>query len=117
MVEKRTAGRDFAEVAAFHYRGKPRTVRVWDEAMLPGLPLTVPRDNLAGLLKPMRGNYPALADALEELFAGLKDFQDREQASLPDLADEHGVTLNDALSGLAMGHQELAGTSAFRSFT
>ncbi len=113
MVEKRTAGRRFADVAAFHYRGVPRTVRVWDEAMLPGLPLTVPRDTLAGLLKPMRGHHPALTDALEALFAGLRDFQDRDQAHLPDLAEEHGVALNDALRVVQGGPQDLV--SAFEA--
>jgi hypothetical protein len=41
MVESRCKGWKFAEVGAFHYRGKPRSVRIWDEAILAGHTLTI----------------------------------------------------------------------------
>ncbi|MCA1807732.1 MAG: DEAD/DEAH box helicase family protein, partial [Actinobacteria bacterium] len=37
MIERRChGGRCFRDVSAFHHRGQPRQVRIWDEAFLPG---------------------------------------------------------------------------------
>src|SRR6476646_4109057 len=45
MIEKRCEKNgSFNSIAAFHYRGEPRSVRIWDEAILPGQPLTISRD-------------------------------------------------------------------------
>jgi hypothetical protein len=97
MVEKRSQGRPFASVAAFHYEGCPRAVRIWDEAILPGKPQTVSRDMIAGLFGPLRGHKPELADALEDLFTTLRTAEDGSLHQLPDLAEEHEVSLNEAL--------------------
>jgi hypothetical protein len=106
MIEKRCSGRRFAAVADFHYHGKPRTVRIWDEAILPGQTLTLRRDDLAGLLAPLRGRHPALAEAIEDLFSDLKSADDGAVVCLPDLAEDHGLDLNQALS-LVSGRPEL----------
>ena len=73
MIEKRCErSGSFGGVAAFHYQGEPRAVRICDEAILPGQPLTISRDDLALLFAPLRGRYTALADAIEDLFTKLK---------------------------------------------
>jgi hypothetical protein len=100
MVESRCAGKRFARVADFHYQGRPRAVRIWDEAILPGKPLTISRDDLASLLRPLRGRYPAFASDLETLFTSLKATKDGHVVGLPDLAEDHGVDLNQALETL-----------------
>jgi hypothetical protein len=100
MVERRCEGRAFSNVAAFKYRGQPRAVRVWDEAILPGRALTVPRDALGALFGPLRGRYPGLTGDLENLFMSLGDADDGEQIGLPDLAAVHGVDLNEALGAV-----------------
>jgi hypothetical protein len=110
MVGKRTEGGQFAEVEAFRYRGKPRAVRVWDEAILPGVPLTVSRDMIPALLKPFRRHHPALAEAFEALFSAVKEVKHREQFRLPDLAEEHGVSLKEASSLVQGGSDELLST-------
>ena len=77
MIEKRCAkSGSFAKASAFLYRGKSRAVRIWDEAILPGQPLTISRDALASLLSPLRGRYPALAGDIEALFTTLKTTED-----------------------------------------
>lgn len=106
MVERRCESRPFAEVAAFHYRGHPRAVRIWDEAILPGQTLTVSRDALGYLFKPLRGCHPALADALEDLFTKLRTMEDGALFTLPDLAELHGVDLNSALGIVSGGPSE-----------
>ena len=110
MIEKRCErSGSFGAVAAFHYQGEPRAVRIWDEAILPGQPLTISRDALALLLAPLRGRYPALADQIEDLFTKLKTTKSGTVICLPDLAEVHNVDLNDALERVAeRPEQELA---------
>jgi hypothetical protein len=97
MIESRCEDRSFTSVSAFHFRGRARDVRIWDEAILPGRTLTLTRDDLGFLFKPLRSRHHALADAVEELFGVLGKTQDGTLLTLPDLAETHRVWLNDAL--------------------
>jgi hypothetical protein len=99
MVESRCqhGTKAFEDVAAFHYRGKPRAVRIWDEAILPGQTLTVSRDDVGLLFKPLRFSHPNLTAALEQLFIHLGTLPDGEIITLPNFAEDHGVTLNDVM--------------------
>ena len=106
MIEKRCQGRNFADVAALHYRGEPRQVRVWDEAILPGQTLTLSRDDLGLLLKPLRPRHPALAADIEGLFMRLGNVETGTTMLLPDLGEAHGVDLNDTLSLMQGGQPE-----------
>jgi hypothetical protein len=47
QVERACDGRDFRDAAAFFYRGASRQVRVWDEAFLPGIAVTMDGDREA----------------------------------------------------------------------
>jgi len=85
MIEKRTQGRTFRNVQAFHYLDQPRNVRIWDEAILPGTTLTLTRDGIAHLFDPLRGRSPAFAADLEALFNTLKAAEDGAVIDLPDL--------------------------------
>src|SRR6476646_2402284 len=98
MIEQRCekAG-SFTEVAAFHYQNKPRTVRIWDEAILPGQPLTISRDTLASLLLPLRARFAALVAGIDDLFIGLRDMKSGTVVCLPDLAELHSADLNQVL--------------------
>ena len=110
MIEKRCERTgSFERVAAFHYQGEPRAVRIWDEAILPGQPLTISRDALALLLAPLRGRYPALVGDIENLFTSLKTTKSGTVICLPDLAEVHDVDLNEVLELVAeRPEQELA---------
>lgn len=102
MIESRChAGNAFEDVAAFHYRGKPRAVRIWDEAILPGQTLTVSRYAVGRLFDPLQRTYPKLTDDLETLFNNLKKIKDGTIIALPDFVEDHGVTLNDAMALVA----------------
>lgn len=96
-LEKSLKNRSFAESPWYTYRGKPRLVRIWDETYLPGVPLTVNRDDLAFLFKPLRPVYEKLTDELEALFHRLKDVPDGSTYHLPDFAGDCGVELNEVL--------------------
>jgi hypothetical protein len=95
-IEKSLNGRSFNEASGFFYRGKPRAVRVWDESYLPGQTITLNRDDVAFLFKPLRYGFPALTEQLEAFFVGLRDVSDGTTMSLPDFATS--VDLNDVLA-------------------
>src|SRR5690606_26207095 len=50
MIESRCRGRRFESVKELQYLGKPRAVRIWDEAMLPAAPLKLTADDLHQLI-------------------------------------------------------------------
>jgi hypothetical protein len=97
MVEHRCIDRRFSDVSALHYRGTPRLVRIWDEAILPGQTLTVNRDTLGLLFEPIRARNSAMADAVEDLFNKLREAQSGTIIQIPELDLIHGLGLNDAL--------------------
>lgn len=78
MIDKRCDGGSFEAQQAFHFEGCPREVRVWDESILPGQPLTLRRDQIALLLDPIRPEYPKLADCLDQLMEDLRHTEDGE---------------------------------------
>jgi hypothetical protein len=61
--------RQWAEAREFFYRGQPRQLRIWDEDMLPGLPVVVAEDALNRLMGFLRSRKLApVHDAIRELF-------------------------------------------------
>ena len=98
MVQSRTKERPFSEVQEFQFQNCPRSVRVYDEGILPGEALTVSRDDFSVLLRPIRPVMPTLAARLEEIFLSLKDATDGKRLELPDYAAEAGVDLNELLA-------------------
>lgn len=97
MIEARSAGRSFVHVEEFHYLDEVRAVRVWDEAILPGQTVTLSRDDLGLLLKPLRGSHPGLASAIDDLFVRVGGMDDRSTIYIPDLATQDGLGLHEAL--------------------
>lgn len=79
----------FAGVEAFHYRGKPRAVRVWDEALLPSLPLTISRRALGSLFAPLERPFPACVVEIEDLHRDLEGAEDGYRFQLPDLESRY----------------------------
>jgi len=98
MLERQCKGRPFANVTAFHYHGRPRDVRVYDEAILPGRTLTVSRGSIMALAGVMMRRFARFADTLDTLQSTLKEVNDRTQFVIPDLATEYRVSRVDALS-------------------
>lgn len=104
MVEARTRNKPFRAVDQFHHHGRPRQVRIWDETILPGQAITLGRDDIASLLKPLRGVYPALVADLEDLFTDLKGVEDGSIYQVPDFAGQHEVDLQAVLEVLQGGN-------------
>ncbi|MCC6856576.1 MAG: hypothetical protein IT189_11020 [Microbacteriaceae bacterium] len=100
MVLKRSAGRDFGEVEDFQYRGQPREVRIWDEAILPGECLTVSEYQVAALLDPLSRLSPGLAADLKCLFLTIDETANGSIIELPSLSDQHGISEAAAVAAL-----------------
>jgi hypothetical protein len=65
-----TGARDkgsFSAITDFHYQVRPRQVRVWDETILPGYPITLDPDAALRLVYPIRTKLrrPDIAAALK----------------------------------------------------
>lgn len=97
MLERRCRGA-FATAREFHYRGKPRAVRAWDEGYLTGVPLSLNRDAIAGLFEALRPRFPRMTDAVEDLFLRLRSVPDDDLLAIPDWEADYGVPLSEALS-------------------
>lgn len=97
-IERHLEGRSFEACAEFHYRGRPRAVRIWDESWLPGQTLTISRDDIGLLFKPMRPVYPELTDAIEDLFTSIRSMDDGSRVQVPDFEQTYGVGLNEVLA-------------------
>jgi len=81
MILSRVAGRAFKDTADFHYRGKPRALRIWDESLIPSQPIIVQRDELGRLL-PFRLHHSSYVEAIERLMATLSE---RDEGELCDI--------------------------------
>ncbi len=111
MVERRCEGKLFKDVNVFHFNGRQRSVRIWDEAILPGQILTLNRDDIGHLFAPLRSSHPTLAETIETLFVDLKEVKDGSTIYVPDFTKVHKVDLNEVLRLLShteQAHQKTA---------
>lgn len=79
-------GSSFADISAFHYKGRPRSVRVWDEAIVPSKILTLEKDDIFSMLRELRqAGLRELADTLEDWSFDLKSKDTGELVEVPDV--------------------------------
>lgn len=109
-------GLAFVDVAGLHYRGKPRSLRVWDEAFLPASPVTIRKDTIVNSFADLRPKAPALVESLESISDSLSAETVGWVIEVPSTAHEaysaisghYGADRADQWSPL----RSLAGTSA-----
>lgn len=99
-IELATDRRTFAAVDTFNFQGARRAVRVWDEAWLPGVIVTIDSDDLFGLIKLARGVSSELADVIKDFADTLTDVPDGEAIAVPGFAEISGGSLYDVLAAL-----------------
>jgi hypothetical protein len=98
MIESRGAGRDFDDIRAFQFFGRPRQVRIWDESILPGQPVTLNRYDLACLPRAFVRTKPDLAQAIFDVCNEIEGIADGSTYQVPDFEARAGFDLNKALS-------------------
>jgi hypothetical protein len=99
-VDKATERGSFGAVSAFQYRGSPRHVRVWDEAWLPGVAVTLTGDDIQLLVKPIRPISSDFANALTDFAVQLKGATDGDAVEVPDFGNAYGASDYDILAAV-----------------
>lgn len=85
MLRSRCGDGLFADCADFYYRGKPRSVRIWDETLDPGEVVTLSSYDLGGLLTPLSVASPEVAKELEALQLRIKEAELGEVLDVPEV--------------------------------
>lgn len=80
-----------------YYKDAPRRLRVWDEAYLPGHPISLNVDDVLSVLKALRSVSNDLRNRVKLVFDGLEQLPDGSVAQIPDYLSEYEVTRNDLL--------------------
>ena len=104
MLWSRTKYRRLSQVSEFFWKGEPRTVRIWDEAIIRAKAQTVTRDNLSSLIKPARRTYRSLGVKLDKMFTELADWPDGKLFPVPDFTDGNGGVSVSAFLETASGY-------------
>lgn len=94
---------DLWSATRLSYRGATRRLRVWDEAYLPGYPISINVDDVLSIMKALRSVSSKLRDRVKEVFDSLEKLSDGSVAHLPDYLGEHGVTKDDLIE-VALAH-------------
>ncbi|MGE0062113.1 MAG: PriCT-2 domain-containing protein [Xanthobacteraceae bacterium] len=90
--------RSFAEISDFHWNGRPREVRIWDEAISPALPTTINQYQIAGLIpRAAQEGGSKFAGLLEQTAESLRHATDRSIIDIPGIADSE-ISLGAAQS-------------------
>lgn len=90
----------FRSVAAFHFRGRPRSVVAWDEAFSYGREVAISAYDLGELPKAVDRASPEFAFYLFEMAARLTQTDHNEVIHLPDWSETFGVTEADVQAAL-----------------
>lgn len=86
MLESRAKrAQGFSAITAFHYKGTPRQIRIWDEAMLPAKPVLVNVTLVEGMTNTVKP-YPKLLQTINDLLARVRASKDKEFVDVPDFA-------------------------------
>lgn len=84
----------FASLKQFHYQGRPRQIRVWDEAFLPGTGIVLNRNMLGGLLSVASKLNTPFHKAIDAFMDVLKRADDGEWVAVPDWTGVGGDAVN-----------------------
>lgn len=97
MLEAHLKGKkQFADIRPFEFRGRPRQVRIWDEAILPSKSLTVGQYDITNMYRALiNAGHRELVIELEKLFESVKAAKDRSILQMPDLT-VYGVEMEEA---------------------
>jgi hypothetical protein len=81
----------WASLSEFYYAGKPRVLRVWDEAILPGVPLILKARELDGILWAFQ-RHEEIYSAIDGLRDKIKSVEPGSTVEIPDVASIMGLS-------------------------
>jgi hypothetical protein len=98
-VEMELKGQPVWSTASLYYKGEPRRLRVWDEAFLPGRPISLSVDDVLATVRILRAVSPDLRNEVKAAFDQIEKVPDGSLFTLPDYMRSHNV--NDLLGAVA----------------
>ncbi len=102
MVNSRLSdGKPFRDLSLFHFKGKPRQVKIWDEALLPAEELTLNVDALARLPSLLRKLSSPLADTIHGVCEQVRSLPNGTTYRFPDFASEYDLAYENAKAGFS----------------
>lgn len=78
-------GRKFQDLADLYFADKPRSVRIWDESLLPGKEITINIHEIGGCQDVAKRESIELANALSDMQTAIKKVEDGAIYQVPDL--------------------------------
>lgn len=87
MIVRRTRGKEFAKAEEFHFRGRPRQLRIWDESLLPAERIALSVDDIARLPSVLAGKSTELVDVLRKLTIQLWAAEEGVRVPIPEDLD------------------------------
>lgn len=103
MTRSRLAGKaSFNSEKTFHYQGKPRSLRIWDESFLPGNPISLSVDILSSIILPLDAIFSKLATHLRDLMTETLRAKSGENIKIPAyfLELDRAIGCDPATTGL-----------------
>ena len=96
QIEKRCSNGpcSFASIKSFWFRGKPRAVRAWDEAIAPSSLYTLTNYHLLKMLEEVAANSPAMERGLRHLIKKIEGAPNGSIIHIPDIR-AHGFSVED----------------------
>jgi len=88
IIRKAMKGESFESIDLFHYTGKPRSVRIWDESMIIGRPITVTVSQITELYRTIDESDLILGQMIWDLAVQLKQSKDKDLIDFPDFGGE-----------------------------
>ena len=108
LVERRLQNKiNFADLDIFWFDGKPRQVKIWDEALMPWEELTLGVDAITRSASLIRGKNTDLADALVGLAGEIVKLSNGDQYEVLDIETVFEETYDDVHRYLFGGERKL----------
>ena len=84
MIRSRTKGKLFTQASEFYFQGQPRSLRLWDETLLPNEPVVLRRDDMMRLVSPLRPLQLEFATELDGLINLMAKAQTGDVLKVPE---------------------------------
>lgn len=97
MLERTAQGAPLKNLDKFLFKGSVRSIRIWDESMLPKLSLVATRDDLGKLTGYFRDTANKLAECLDELLRNLHLIKESRDLTIPKVTD-CGLQFSEAIA-------------------
>jgi hypothetical protein len=100
-------GRDFGDLQYFHYKGKPRHVKIWDEALIPWEELVLTLYEISGSAHMLSQAMAPIADRIIKITGELSTLKDGDTYQFPNFEEEYGETWNDIREDISVKREKL----------